>query len=63
MTTLEPAFFVYDKQLGRVADYIAAVTPELTVDHSAMPVFVESLMVIMVARFRALPDVPDNWGR
>jgi hypothetical protein len=49
-TTLDTSFYVYNNQLERVAEYIGAITPLLTPSSKAIPVFVESAIVIMVTR-------------
>lgn len=50
LTTVETAFAVYDNQLGRVDNYLGAILPAIIDNRSAVPVFVESLVVVMVAR-------------
>ena len=48
---VELAFSAYERQLSRVSDYIGAMTPALAENRGAVPVFVENMMVVMVARF------------
>jgi hypothetical protein len=48
---IELAFSAYERQLSRVSDYIGTITPALAENRGAVPVFVESMMVVMVARF------------
>jgi hypothetical protein len=47
----EPTFYLYDRQIGRVVDYMDGVIPHLLKAQTGVPVFVESMTVIMVARF------------
>jgi hypothetical protein len=60
---IDPAFAAYERQLARVSDYIGAITPALADNRGAVPVFVESMMVVMVARFEHFFNIVDSRRR
>ena len=51
LPTIETGFSAYDGQLDRIAEYIETIAPSLVTNRQSVPVFVESLTVVMVARF------------
>jgi hypothetical protein len=49
MVSFEPCFFVHEERCGRMTHYISAVRSALLENPKAVPLFVESTIVLMVA--------------
>jgi hypothetical protein len=49
LTIFETAFSSYDARFSRLTDYIGAVMPGLVKDRRTVPLFVESLIVLIIA--------------
>jgi hypothetical protein len=48
-TIFETTFGIYEARFSRLVDYIAAVMPGLVKDRRTVPVFVESMIVLIIA--------------